>query len=70
MANFTVSYANGRCQIFLDGKEGDEISPEMASAWGQLTASHAFSAIADHLSDIAASLNQLHREIELMRTEQ
>lgn len=70
MANFTVSYAGGRCHIYLDGREGDEISPEMASAWGQLTASTALSAIAERLADIAASLEDIHREIELRKVEE
>lgn len=69
MASFRVSYAHGRCQVFLDGKEGDEISPEMALAWGQLTASYALSEVAERLADISSSIEDVRREMELTRIE-
>lgn len=57
MARFVISVTDGKFEAELEGEPGEEISPEIVSAYSMMQVGHA-------LGDIAESLEKMSRETE------
>ncbi len=64
MAKFVVSFVDGKYETFLEGKDGDEISAEMAAAYAQMKIGWALGEIADRLVGLDNSLNAIAEALE------
>lgn len=59
MAKFVISIEGGRFETELEGVDGEEISPEMVSAYAHMKVGWALGEIADRLVGIDNSLNAI-----------
>lgn len=69
MAKFVISIENGKFETPLEGENGEEVTPEMASAYAQMQMGWALGHIAEQLGDISENLESIRREMELKRVE-
>lgn len=59
MAKFVISIDGGKFETALEGKNGEELSPEMVSAYAHMKVGWALGEIADRLVGIDNSLNAI-----------
>lgn len=59
MAKFVISAGGATVETVLEGKDGEEVSPEMVSAYAQMKVGWALGEIADRLVGIDNSLNAI-----------
>lgn len=64
MAKFVMLWKDGYFVPVLDGSDGDEVSPEIVSAYAQLRAASALSDIADRLVDVSNAIVDVANNIE------
>ena len=64
MAKFVISISNGKFETFLEGEDGEEISPEMVSSYAQMKIGWALGEIADRLVGIDNSINAIAGALE------
>lgn len=63
MAKFVISIADGKFETPLEGEDGEEVTPEMASAYAQMQIGWALSRIAERLADIDENLSALRQQL-------